>query len=341
MVLSVTRNLRLLLKHVRREVNVVLQIVLSGLRSSNRRLCYPLAKNSQMHRARVFNQVDKTLDRSQRPWRQQSLTNRFVDRAPHRRSRLQRDALDGFHRGLANASRRHVDHALQRDRVVGISEDFQIRDHVLDLGAFVETEASHNVVVQLVAAHRLFDQPRLRVRSIQDRRARCLAVFGLALAQILRDEIGGEERFVLAVGCFVVAELRAALPVGPEILALALDVARHHRRCRLQDVLRRAIILLQANDAGFRKILLELQDVANVRAAPGVDALVLIADGADVVLAAGEHSHQLILRAVRVLILVDQEVTKAAVVALARLGGRLQHAHRVEQQSRRSRAHST
>ncbi len=157
-------------------------------------------------------------------------------------------------------------------------------------------------------------------------------MLAVALAKILHDEISGEERFVLSVRRFVVAELRAALPVGPKVLAFALDVARHHRRRGLQYVLRRAVVLLQANDAGLGKILLELEDVANVGAAPGVDALVLIANGADVVLAARQHSHQLILWAVRVLILVDQQVTKAAVVALAHFGRRLQHTHGVEQQ---------
>src|ERR1035441_2033383 len=51
------------------------------------------------------------------------------------------------------------------DGIVGILDDFEIRDQVLDFGALVETKASHNVVVQLIAAHRLFHQARLRVRS--------------------------------------------------------------------------------------------------------------------------------------------------------------------------------
>src|SRR5256885_13986986 len=48
-----------------------------------------------------------------------------------------------------------------------------------------------------------------------------------------------------------------------------------HRRRGLQNVLRRAIVLLQANDLRFGKVLLELKNVADVGAAPRVDRLVL------------------------------------------------------------------
>ena len=83
---------------------------------------------------------------------------------------------------------------------------------------------------------------------------------------------------------------------------------------------------------GFREVLLELQDVADIGAAPGVDALVFISHDADVVLGPGQQLHQLVLRPVGVLILVDQQVAIAAVVAFPHFAGGAQHAHRLEQQ---------
>ena len=70
----------------------------------------------------------------------------------------------------------------------------------------------------------------------------------------------------------------------------------------------------------FGEVLLELQNVLDVRAAPGVDALVFVADDADVLLRPGEQLHQLVLRTIRVLVLVDEQVTVAPVVSLAHLG---------------------
>ena len=65
------------------------------------------------------------------------------------------------------------------------------------------------------------------------------------------------------------------------------------------------------------KVLLELENVADIGAAPGVDALVLVAHGADVLVLAGQQLHQLVLRAVGVLVLVDEQIAIAALVALA------------------------
>ena len=59
-------------------------------------------------------------------------------------------------------------------------------------------------------------------------------------------------------------------------------------------------------------VVLEVEDVAQVRAAPGVDRLVGVADHAEVAVLPGELAHQLVLHAVRVLVLVDEHVLEAA-----------------------------
>ena len=153
-----------------------------------------------------------------------------------------------------------------------------------------------------------------------------------SFADVAGNPVGREESFVLTVGSFVVADLGAALVRGPKIFSFAPNVVCHHRRRRLEDVLRGAVVLFQANDFGLRKIFFELEDVANVGSAPRVDRLIFIANGADVVACAREHQHELVLRTVRVLIFVDQDVLKAAVVILAHRRGRLQQTNGVEQQ---------
>src|SRR5208337_4652778 len=97
---------------------------------------------------------------------------------------------------------------------------------------------------------------------------------------------------------------RAALARGPEVLALAADVVRDYGRRGLKNVLRGTIVLLQADDLGLGEILLELENVADVGTAPGVDRLVFVAHGADVVPIARQHSHEFVLGTIRVLIFV-------------------------------------
>src|SRR5690606_23210460 len=49
-----------------------------------------------------------------------------------------------------------------------------------------------------------------------------------------------------------------------------------------EDVGGGAVVALQPDDGGARKILVEAQDVVHLRAAPAIDRLVVVADAADV-----------------------------------------------------------
>ena len=80
------------------------------------------------------------------------------------------------------------------------------------------------------------------------------------------------------------------------------------------------------------KILLEIENVADIRAAPAVDRLIFVAHHADVVVRLREQPHQLILAAVGVLILVDHDVAQAAVPGVARVLIVIEQAHAFEQQ---------
>ena len=65
--------------------------------------------------------------------------------------------------------------------------------------------------------------------------------------------------------------------------AFALRVVRDHRARGFQDILGGAVILLQTDDRGVRKVLLEIENVVDVRAAPAVDRLVFVAHHADII----------------------------------------------------------
>ena len=73
-------------------------------------------------------------------------------------------------------------------------------------------------------------------------------------------------------------------------------------------------ILFQPDHARPRKIVLEIQNVLDVRAAPAIYGLVFIAHHADVAVRLGEQLHQLVLAAVGVLVLIDHDVAQPAVV---------------------------
>ena len=200
---------------------------------------------------------------------------------------------------------------------------FRVRDHVFDLGALVEGESADHFVLESVAAHGFFEQARLRIRAVEHGGARSFAVLG-RLSQIFCDVVSGKERFVFAVWSLVVAYLGATLARSPEVLAFTADVVCDHSRRRLQNILRGAVVLFEADDLGFGKIFFEFEDVADVGSAPGVNRLVFIADSADVVALARQHPHEFVLRAVGVLIFVDEQILEAPVVVVAHVRGGFQ-----------------
>ncbi len=133
----------------------------------------------------------------------------------------------------------------------------------------------------------------------------------------------------------VADDRRALAGVGPQVLRLAAGVARDHRVGGRQDGLGGAVVLLQQDRRGVRVVLLEGQDVADRRAAEGVDRLVGVTDDAQLgrwhaegrLAARDQLADQHVLRVVGVLVLVDQHVPEPAPVVLGDVGERLQQVH--------------
>ena len=124
----------------------------------------------------------------------------------------------------------------------------------------------------------------------------------------------------------------ALAQLRPERLVLARAVVGDDRVGRVQDRLRRAVVLLELDHRGVGEVVLEVEDVADVGAAEAVDRLVVVADHRDVAVLLGEQLQPAVLGAVGVLVLVDQHVAERAAVALAHLVEQLEQVHAAEQQ---------
>ena len=109
--------------------------------------------------------------------------------------------------------------------------------------------------------------------------------------------------------------------VGPQVLLARRRVVRDHRVRRFEDPLRRPVVLVEHDDRRFGERVLELQEVAEVGAAELVDALRVVADDHDAAVFEREQAHDLPLRGVRVLELVDEHVPEPLLVPRAALRG--------------------
>ena len=201
---------------------------------------------------------------------------------------------------------------LQRDRIGLRLREFQIRQNIFDFSALVVADAAHHVVLQVVAAHRFFNLPRLRIGAVQNRD---LAI--RILAPNFVGGIGDEKRFVFGVLRGIDGDLVAFVGFRPEPLAFALQIIRDHDAGGFENIFRRAVILFKPNDFRVGKVFFEIENIANIGAAPAIDGLIFVAHHADVVVPLREQAHQLVLAAIGVLILVDHDVAEAAIPRVA------------------------
>ena len=152
------------------------------------------------------------------------------------------------------------------------------------------------------------------------------------LAQILLHAIGDKESLILAIRRLIVADQRATLAGRPEVFPLALRVVRYHCACAFQNHLRGAIVLFEPNRPASGEVLFELENVLDVRAAPTIDRLILVADHANISIGTCQQFHQFVLWTVRILVLIDQNIFVTAVVLFSGFARRLEQPHCFKQE---------
>ena len=171
---------------------------------------------------------------------------------------------------VADPAPRRVDRALEGEHVARVDEQVQVGDSVLDLGAVVELGAADHLVVDVVRDEDVLEQARHGVGPVEDGH---LVARGARVDEPL--DLRRDPARLLAVTLELPdLDLVALFLVGPEVLLEAAAVVLDDRVGGVEDRLSRAVVLLELDDAGVGEVLLEVEDVADVRAAPAVDRVV-------------------------------------------------------------------
>ena len=224
---------------------------------------------------------------------------------------------DPADRHVADPARGRVDDAAERLVVLRVDDQPHVGEQVLDLLALIERHAAVYLVGYVPVAQRLLQRPRLRVGAIQHGR---LAV-GHASAVHGGVQVRGDQRGFLLVGVGLDdLDLLALIARRERLLADLLRVLLDDAVRGVHDVLRRAVVLLELEDLRVGEVVLEAQDVLDLRASERIDALRVVAHDADVRMVLGQAADDRVLREVRVLILVDQNVAELVLVFFQRVG---------------------
>ena len=185
-------------------------------------------------------------------------------------------------RARADAAGRGVDDARQTQIVARRLDDAQVGQHVLDLRAVEKARAADDAVRNAVALEGIFELVALRVHAVEHG----VVAEVHAVAKVVHDLRGDIARLVVLVRGAVERERVAGFGLRPERFALAAGVVGDNVVGSVEDAAGAAVVLLEADGAGILVLLFKVEDVLDRRTAELVDALVIVADDADVVLAA-------------------------------------------------------
>ena len=232
----------------------------------------------------------------------------------------------------ADAAAWLVDDALQRHAVGRVVDEAQIGQRVLDFLALVETRGADEFVADAAHDERFFQCAALRVGAIGHGE---VARLEGARGDHLLDLVGHERSLLDLVVCLIDHDRHALAVVGVQPLGRAVAILRNERVGHVEDRLRAAIVLLQQDQHVVRIVAAEELHVAIISAAEAVDRLILVADHKEIAVVrrlGRQQPQHLVLRGVRVLELVDEQVGPLALVLDAHLDVVAQQQHRAHEQ---------
>ena len=111
-------------------------------------------------------------------------------------------------------------------------------------------------------------------------------------------------------------QLAPLFPLCPEFLFFSLLIMGDHRIGCGKDVFGGAVIFLQLDHLCILKFLLEFQDIADISSAETVNALVIVSDYTEVLVFIRQHTDDLELYKVCILILIDHDVLELLLVGM-------------------------
>ena len=288
-----------------------------------------IAGNALVERAReVADHHDESLDRLRGLARHDPGAGRLRKRRDQRQAVRGRVRLDLAHGHIADPARGHIHDAAKRNLVARIGADAQVGDRILDLLAVVERGAARDRRRDHAAAQRVLDHARERVHAVEHRHRPPRHAFARALLEELGDLVG----LLVLVVRLQDAHGKPVSKPRREVLVLAATVVRDQAGGRRDDVRGRSEVLAERDDLRSREVLLELEDVRDVRAAPAVDRLVRVAHDEDVARLRGKRCRDHELRVVRVLVLVDEHPLVPRLQRPEHLGVVLQQERDLQQQ---------
>lgn len=224
--------------------------------------------------------------------------------------------LQLLHRRVADAALGIVDDTQNAVVVARIYCKTNVCQSVFDFLAFVKSEPTENLVRYSVQIKLFFKLSGDRVCTHQNRH---IAVFFAVSVQCV---YGSRDlrRFVSIVVRLIIFDAVVVFNFTPKVLFVAVGVVFYDVVCGFQNGRRAAIILFELINLCAGKILREIQNIADFRAAPAVNGLIFVANNKQISALFREQFYNVVLQFVGVLKLVYANVLESSLILFENVG---------------------
>ena len=226
-------------------------------------------------------------------------------RRQHQRNALRaRKTVQRLQRRVAKAAFWHIDDALKRQIIGRLRHAAQIGQRVAHLQPLIKARPADDLVGQAERDEALLKFAHLERSAHQNGDL----VKRMLLVLQLLDVFADKPRLLLRVPHAGDDRLLAQRIVGEQRLAEPPFIMGNQRRSGGKNMAGGAVVALKADHLRARKILVEAQDVIDLRTAPAINRLIVVADTADIRAALRQQAQPHILNDVGVLIFIDQNI---------------------------------
>ena len=208
--------------------------------------------------------------------------------------------IEPSRRCRSNAAPRCVNHAPKTDGIARIDYQFEIREHIFDLLALVKSHIPHNLIRDIGAPKPFFKGARLCIGTIEHRHI-SVGMRALKISRYASDPTG----FFCFIGAPFQTDFLAPRAICPQFFSLAPRIVANQGIASIQNNLCRTVVLLQTYDKRVGIIGFKIENIANICAAPRIDALIVIANNTYIVMNFGQITRKKVLWAIGILIFVD------------------------------------
>lgn len=247
---------------------------------------------------------------------------------PHAHTHLGCSQLQFADSRCPDASCRIVDDATQSFLIVRITGQAEIGHDILDFLTLIERQSAIDAIGDGGTLQGLFERTALRVRAVEQS--------DLIITNPLSVEFDDPRHDLLRL--FLIRlrrkelQLVASLACGIDIFLDLVLVVANDAVGSFDDVLSRTVVAFQFDDSRCGVVFLEFEDILDVGPTETINTLRIIPNNANTRCGRGQERKNAMLRHIRVLILIDENILEALHIVLLDLRIVTQEQEHIEQQ---------